>query len=187
MPPDDDPLTHSQQTSTGLSDRTQNSTSTTASRYSLNDHDANPILLYNYRCPGGPDNKKLQRSSQKDLCEWLDKGASETNDCRHSTFANIIPEEADVRHRVTRKPIPRFTSYLDIQRQDLFLPEEKDQYMGFPNFHSSLASVKVPSRVYWERAFGPRFQELFIVSGETGGGEGEEQEQERGRMGRETE
>ena len=51
---------------TGLSDSTTSSSSS-ADRYSLDEVDDKPILLYKYR-------GKLQTSSQKDLCAWLDKG-----------------------------------------------------------------------------------------------------------------
>lgn len=50
---------------TGLTDSTHSSTSSSASRYALDEEDTKPILLYKYR--GG-----LQTSSQKDLCAWLD-------------------------------------------------------------------------------------------------------------------
>jgi len=53
---------------TGLSDSTHSSTSS-AEKYRLDECDARPILLYKYR-------GRLQVSSQKDLCAWLDKGKS---------------------------------------------------------------------------------------------------------------
>jgi len=51
---------------TGLSDSTINS-SDSAERYRLDEFDDRPILLYKYR-------GRLQTSSQKDLCAWLNKG-----------------------------------------------------------------------------------------------------------------
>lgn len=52
---------------TGLSNSTVSSSSSSAERYRLDEFDSKPILLYKYR-------GKLQTSSQKDLCAWLDKG-----------------------------------------------------------------------------------------------------------------
>ena len=54
---------------TGLSNSTVSSSSSSAERYRLDEFDSKPILLYKYR-------GKLQTSSQKDLCAWLDKGKS---------------------------------------------------------------------------------------------------------------
>lgn len=55
-------------TGTGLSDSTHtSSSSSSAERYRLDECDDRPILLYKYR-------GRLQTSSQKDLCAWLDKG-----------------------------------------------------------------------------------------------------------------
>ncbi|GAB1735298.1 hypothetical protein NU219Hw_g2938t1 [Hortaea werneckii] len=129
---------------TGLSNSTvsssSSSSSSSAERYRLDEFDTKPILLYKYR--GG-----LQTSSQKDLCAWLDK---------------------DEKLRCTKKPLPRGTSYLDIKRHDLYLPAEKPLYSGFPNYDSSLAAIKVPSLPYWSRIFWGNYDELFIVSPESG-------------------
>lgn len=127
---------------TGLSDSTHTSTSSASEKYRLDEHDETPILLYKYR--GG-----LQTSSQKDLCSWLDK------------------DDNFEKHRVTRKPIPRYTSYVDVKRHDLYMPEEKASYEKFPNYDSSLASVKIPSIPYWSRMFLGRYPELYIVSAES--------------------
>lgn len=123
---------------TGLSDSTHNS-SVSAERYCLDEFDDNPILLYKYR-------SGLQTSSQRDLCSWLDK---------------------DEKLRVTKKPIPRLTSYVDVKRHDLYLPEEKEQFASFPNYDSNLASVKVPSMAYWSRALLGNYHDLYIVSPES--------------------
>lgn len=74
---------------------------------------------------------------------------------------------SDERLRATRKQIPRATSYIDVRRHDLYLPEEKEMYADLPNFDSSLASVKVPSLAYWSRLLLGNYQDLFIVSPET--------------------
>lgn len=124
---------------TGLTDSTHSSSSSSAERYRLDEMDNSPILLYKYR--GG-----LQTSSQKDLCAWLDK---------------------DEKLRVTKKQIPRMTSYVDVKRHDLFLPEEVDMYRDLPNFDSSLASIKIPSQAYWSRLFLGNYDNLYIVSPES--------------------
>ncbi|KAI7181314.1 hypothetical protein KC316_g6177 [Hortaea werneckii] len=123
---------------TGLSNSTVSSSSS-AERYRLDEFDTKPILLYKYR-------GKLQTSSQKDLCAWLDK---------------------DEKLRCTKKPLPRGTSYIDIKRHDLYLPSEKDIYSGYPNYDSSLAAIKVPSLPYWSRIFWGNYAELYIVSPES--------------------
>ncbi|CAK4033161.1 Hypothetical predicted protein [Lecanosticta acicola] len=125
---------------TGLTNSTHSSsTSSSAERYGLMEDDNRPILLYKYR--GG-----LQTSSQKDLCAWLDK---------------------DEKLRVTKKQIPRMSSYVDVKRHDLYLPEEKDMYCELPNYDSSLASIKLPSQVYWSRLFLGSYDNLYIVSPES--------------------
>ena len=72
-------------------------------------------------------------------------------------------ETIDEKLRVTKKPIPRYTSYVDVKRHDLYLPEEKELYADFPNYDSNLASIKVPSLAYWSRLLLGSYQELFIV------------------------
>jgi len=149
---------------TGLSDSTHTSTSSASEKYRLDELDESPILLYKYR--GG-----LQTSSQKDLCAWLDKGKPEPNSSAslyHSHVADeTLPDENFEKHRVTRKPIPRYTSYVDVKRHDLYMPEEKAIYEKFPNYDSSLASVKIPAIPYWSRMFLGRYPDLYIVSTES--------------------
>ncbi|TKA30311.1 hypothetical protein B0A50_02538 [Salinomyces thailandicus] len=123
---------------TGLSNSTHSSTSS-AERYRLDESNNRPILIYKYR-------GRLQTSSQKDLCAWLDK---------------------DENLRCTKKAIPRGSSYLDVKRHDLYLPDEKDAYSSYPNFDSSLAAIKVPSLAYWSRMFLGTYDELYIVSPES--------------------
>lgn len=73
----------------------------------------------------------------------------------------------DPTHRVTRKPLPRYASYLDIKRHDLFLPSERTAYADLPNYDASLASVKVPMGAYLSRILGRgSYEDLFIVSPE---------------------
>jgi len=126
-------------TATGLTDSSHSSgSSSSAERYQLDEFDTTPILLYKYR--GG-----LCTTSQKDLCAALDK---------------------DEHLRCTRKPVPRYCSYLDIKRHDLFLPEEKAEYASKPNYDSSLAAIKIPMGPYFGRIFMGTYDNLYIVSPE---------------------
>ena len=159
---------------TGLSDSTHSSgSSSSAERYRLDEFDGSPILLYKYR--GG-----LQTSSQKDLCSWLDKGEfclahgrqDDGRGCRlhrhhHNNKNHADDISPDDKYRVTRKPIPRLTSYINIKRHDLYLPDERARYADFPNYNSDLASVKIPSLPYWSRLLLGNYQDLFIVSPES--------------------
>ncbi|EMC95614.1 hypothetical protein BAUCODRAFT_56594, partial [Baudoinia panamericana UAMH 10762] len=114
------------------------SSSSSAQKYRLDESDIRPVLCYKYR-------GRLETSSQKEICAWLDK---------------------DENLRCTRKPIPRGTSYVDVKRHDLYLPQEKDEYSRFPNYDASLASIRVPFMAYLSRlAFGA-YDELFIISPE---------------------
>ncbi|KAK5135716.1 hypothetical protein LTR08_004702 [Meristemomyces frigidus] len=126
---------------TGLSDSTvgSSSSSSSAERYRLDEQDSQPILLYSYR-------GKLQTSSQQNLCAKLDK---------------------DEKLRCTKKLIPRGTSHVEIKRHDLYLPDEKELFSQYPNYDSSLASIKVPSLPYWSRLFFGNYDELYIVSPES--------------------
>lgn len=58
------------------------------------------------------------------------------------------------------------TSFVDVRRCDLYLPEEKDNYTRYPNFGCSLASVKIPRVPYWSRMFLGNYDQLYIVSTE---------------------
>ena len=145
-------------TQTGLSDSTSSSSS--AEKYRLDEFDETPILLYKYR--GG-----LQTSSQKDVCAWLDKGQFLKHiGCPHPHL-HPSNNRTDESLRVTKKPIPRYTSYVDVKRHDLYLPDEKERFADFPNFDSNLASIKVPSSAYWSRLLLGNYQDLYIVSPES--------------------
>ena len=144
---------------TGLSD-SSSSSSLSAEKYRLDEFDESPILLYRYR-------GDLQTSSQKELCAELDKGApcSKQRPAYESfPCTNGLVDES---LRVTKKPIPRYTSYVDVKRRDLYLPWEQDEYAKFPNFDSNLASVKVPSSAYWSRLILGNYSDLYIVSPES--------------------
>lgn len=122
--------------------------------------DNSPILLYKYR--GG-----LQTSSQKDLCAWLDKGKRRIHIHMSAKIMTLTGSSTDEKLRVTKKQIPRLSSYVDVKRHDLYLPEEKDLYAELPNYDSSLASIKIPSHAYWSRLFLGNYDNLYIVSPES--------------------
>lgn len=164
---------------TGLTDSTHSSTSSSAERYRLDEFDEAPILLYKYR-------GKLRTSSQKELCSILDKGerfsssSASVSGCRNTplpetghysttsyrtyTDFSLAPDES---LRVTKKLIPRGQSYVDVKRHDLYLDAEKESYAEYPNYDSSLASIKIPSLAYWSHMFFGNYEELYIVSPET--------------------
>ena len=145
---------------TGLSDSTHTSSSSASEKYLLDEFDEAPILLYKYR--GG-----LQTSSQKDLCKWLDKGMLPLRDLSVESETDMVSADNNFdRHRVTTKPIPRMTSFVDVRRSDLYLPDERDVYAQYPNFTSSLASVKIPRIPYWSRMVFGNYDQLYIVSTE---------------------
>lgn len=144
---------------TGLSDSAHSSTSS-ADRYRLDQEDDRPILLYKYR-------GQLQTSSQKDLCAWLDKGKLALSPPNRIMYHTDIEAFTDEKLRCTKRTIPRGTAYVEIKRHDLYLPEEKELYADFPNYDSSLASIKVPTLAYWSRMFLGGYDELYIVSPES--------------------
>ncbi|GAB7356967.1 hypothetical protein MBLNU459_g7807t1 [Dothideomycetes sp. NU459] len=121
-------------------DSDASSGSSTAIRYNLDEEDTSPILAYIY---GGD----ISTTSQKDLCDLLD---NDTKKCR-----------------VTQKPIPRFASNIEVKRHDLYLPYEREEYSKYPNYDSSLASIRLPPNVYWGRLIMGSYENLFIVSPET--------------------
>lgn len=145
---------------TGMSDSAHSSSSSSAERYALNEADTTPILLYKYR--GG-----LDTSTQKELCAYLDKSTCSIFHPSPPSLPTNTPCSTDESLRATRKHIPRWTSYVDIQRHDLYLPTEKDLYASYPNYNSNLASVKVPAMAYWSRLLFGNYQDLFILSPES--------------------
>ncbi|KAF4551369.1 Hypothetical protein D9617_13g098670 [Elsinoe fawcettii] len=118
-----------------------NSSTSSATRYALDSGDESPILVYYWN-----DGLSIEKTSQQALCDVLDRNRG---------------------LRVTKKSIPKRTSYIEVKRHDLFMPYEKDKYSQFPNYNSSLASIRLPSNVYWSRNLFGTYDKLFIVSPET--------------------
>ncbi|KAK5171187.1 uncharacterized protein LTR77_004331 [Saxophila tyrrhenica] len=119
------------------------SSSSQMSRYGpLDEVDVSPILVYKYK-------SSVQMTTQRDLAAWFDK--------------------EDPHVRVTKKPIPRGSGRVDIKSEDLLLPEERDVNLGAAQSNEPIASVKLPRAAYWSRMLFGSYQDLYIVSPETGG------------------
>lgn len=112
------------------------SSTSSSSRFNLDDADTRDILVYKMRAG-------YEISNQSQLCKQLD---------------------ADPRWRCSRKAIPRGTSRLEVQTRDLFNEPERTQYAHYPNSKCSLASVGLPRGVYWRRLLLGHFEDLYILS-----------------------
>jgi len=66
--------------------------------------------------------------------------------------------------RVTKKPIPRGNSRLDILSEDLMLPEERDKYAEKPTLKASVANVGLPTVAKWKHMLLGSYDDLYIVS-----------------------
>ena len=136
------------------------SASSTSSRYHLNEADNSPILVYKW---GGD----VSTSSQEELCKELDEGMSksQTPATRHTNSVHAVHNRG--KSRVTKVPIPRFTSTLEVKRHNLYTLDEQQAYKDLPNYNTSLAAIRIPSNVFWGRMLRGTYSELFIVSPET--------------------
>lgn len=65
--------------------------------------------------------------------------------------------------RVTKKPIPRGNSRLDILGEDLLLHEERDRYAEKPTLKSSVANVGLPTMAKWKHMLMGSYEDLYIV------------------------
>ncbi|KAF2227953.1 hypothetical protein BDZ85DRAFT_255163 [Elsinoe ampelina] len=118
-----------------------NTSTSSAIRYALDSEDPSPILVYRWN-----DGMSVEKTTQQALCEALDRNRS---------------------LRVTKMSIPKRTTYIEVKRHDLFMPYEHEKYREFPNYNSSLASIRLPSNVYWSRNLFGTYDKLYIVSPET--------------------
>jgi hypothetical protein len=66
--------------------------------------------------------------------------------------------------RVTKKPIPRGNSRLDILGEDLMSPEERQKYSDKPTLKVSIANVGLPRLAKWKHMFLGSYDALYIVS-----------------------
>lgn len=66
--------------------------------------------------------------------------------------------------RVTKKPIPRGDSRLEIRTEDLLLPEELEEHRNRPTVHTSVANVALTRMQQYKNWLFNSFPELYIVS-----------------------
>lgn len=112
-----------------------------SSLFDLDENGTKSILVYKYR--SGADG--LESTTQGALCAELDK---------HPNLPFM---------RVTRKPIPRGASRIDIYQEDLYLPEERDQYADKISPKSSVANVGLPTLAKWKHMVMGSYDDLYIV------------------------
>ncbi|KAJ4375818.1 hypothetical protein N0V83_001095 [Neocucurbitaria cava] len=113
-----------------------------SSLFDLDEHGNKSILVYRYRSGA----KGLEVKTERALCEELDKDPS-------------LPFM-----RVTRKPIPRGNSRLDILGEDLMMPEERSKYAEKPTLKASVANVGLPTLAKWKHMILGSYDDLYIVS-----------------------
>lgn len=129
--------------STSTSGTGSSKASRASTLFGLDEEDKSSILVYRYRSGC----KALDVSTQQDLCRELDADPQ-------------LPFM-----RVTKKPIPRGNSRMEVRTEDLLLPDDLDKYGSEkPTLKSSLANVGLPSSAYWKRLLFNSFPELYIVS-----------------------
>lgn len=66
--------------------------------------------------------------------------------------------------RVTKKPIPRGNSRLEILGEDLMLSEEREKYSDKPTLKVSVANVGLPRMAKWKHMIMGSYEDLYIVS-----------------------
>ncbi|USP77551.1 hypothetical protein yc1106_04825 [Curvularia clavata] len=113
-----------------------------SSLFDLDENGTKPILVYKYRSGA----KGLEVKTERDLCAELDNDPS-------------LPFL-----RVTRKPIPRGNSRLDILNEDLLAPSEREKYAEKPTLKASVANVGLPSLAKWKHMLMGSYEDLYIVS-----------------------
>jgi len=148
--------TASQQT--WQSESSSHSSTSSASRYNLDDEDGKSILVY--RRSGD-----VCTSSQKDLCWQLDHGAC-PNTAPTSNSELTLVDMQFTKLRVTKKTIPRFAATVEVKQHDLYMPDEQEQFRAYPTYDSSLAEIILPSKVYWSRMLLGSYDQLYILSEE---------------------
>lgn len=83
-----------------------------------------------------------------------------------SALAHDLDAEPS-RWRCSRKPIGRGMSRLHIQVRDTLVEPERSLAEGMPNQTNSVASLGLPTGVWWRRMLLGQFKELYIVSPES--------------------
>jgi len=118
------------------------SSSKASSLFDLDEHGDKAILVYKYRSGA----KGLETRTERDLCAELDA----------DPYLPFI--------RVTKKPIPRGYSRMDILGEDLMLPEEREKYADKPTLKVSVANVGLPRLAKWKHMILGSYEDLYIVS-----------------------
>ncbi|KAF2029914.1 hypothetical protein EK21DRAFT_66713 [Setomelanomma holmii] len=113
-----------------------------SSLFDLDEHGSKSILVYKYRSGA----RGLEVKTEHDLCAELDQDPN-------------LPFM-----RVTRKPIPRGNSRLDILGEDLMMPEEREKYAEKPTLKVSIANVGLPKLAKWKHMILGTYEDLYIVS-----------------------
>lgn len=178
-------LHHSPTASTTSSESASSTNSPTSSSrsstlYDLDSSSTTPILVYKHL------STKTYYSTQRDLCAELDgrvpptalpKSSPEPTTSPTTSFRSAgagsgtgSADPAPQRYRCARKPIPRGASRIDISARDALPPPARQvaDERGLPSSTLALANVGLPRRVYWRRLLLGQFQELYILSAETG-------------------
>jgi hypothetical protein len=131
-----------QESMTFKSISTSGTTSSKASSlFDLDENSNKSILVYKYRSGA----KGLESTTERALCTELDK---------HPNLPFM---------RVTKKPIPRGASRMDIHQEDLYLPEERDLYADKISPKSSVANVGLPTMAKWKHMVMGSYDDLYIV------------------------
>jgi hypothetical protein len=65
--------------------------------------------------------------------------------------------------RVTKKPIPRGASRMDIHQEDLYDTEELGMYADKISAKSSVANVGLPTMAKWKHMVMGSYDDLYIV------------------------
>ncbi|CAN9084814.1 unnamed protein product [Alternaria alternata] len=132
-----------QESTTFKSDSTSGSASSKSSvLFDLDACGHKSILVYKYRSGA----KGLEIKTEADLCSELDQDPS-------------LPFI-----RVTKKPIPRGNSRLDILNEDLLAPLEREKYAEKPTLKASVANVGLPTLAKWKHMILGSYEDLYIVS-----------------------
>ena len=135
-----------------------------ASLFNLDEEDTTPILVFHL----GPDFKTthVRTTSQHDLCHDLDSGNLSLHTQPQDRCSHNATDMKFERWRVTKKPLPRFTPAVEVKQSDLYFEHEKDAYKQYPTYWTNLASISLPSKVFWSHSLFGSYPELYIVSRE---------------------
>lgn len=131
-----------------------------SSLFDLDENGSKPILVYRYRSGA----KGLETKTEHDLCAELDQGRLSCWSLLPPQLTPVLPDPNLPFMRVTKKPIPRGYSRLDILGEDLMLPEEREKYSTKPTLKVSVANVGLPRLAKWKHMLMGSYEDLYIVS-----------------------